>query len=240
MASAAEPGWLRDGLRDVLAGSRFLGCERPGRLLCPSCGATLRSPARRVEPQPCPPGLARCWAAWDYSGLAKDVINGHKEHSYFGLRTPLARTLADVVVAASAPAVDPVVLVPIPSARATTRARGYAPLQVVVRMAASRLRAQGHEVRTQTLLRPWCPARDQVGLNASQRYANLRDSLVCDSAAVRRLGRRQSRAWVVLCDDVITTGATAYEAQRALVAAGLRPASIAAIAATQRTWQPRA
>ena len=78
------------------------------------------------------------------------------------------------------------------------------------------------------------PVEDQAGLGAQQRGDNVRGSMHCPSPALARVRRRWPVAHLLVCDDVVTTGATAREAQRALEAVGLAPVAIAAVAATRR------
>jgi predicted amidophosphoribosyltransferase len=72
---------------------------------------------------------------------------------------------------------------------------------------------------------------DQAGLDAAGRAANLAGSMFCPTARLRRVAGLP--AHVVICDDVLTTGATAREAQRALEAVGLGVVGIATVAATR-------
>ncbi|MBV9831208.1 MAG: hypothetical protein JOZ82_06390, partial [Marmoricola sp.] len=53
-------------------------------------------------------------------------------------------------------------------------------------------------------------------------------------AVRRRLASRAVPVALVVCDDVLTTGATAREAQRALEDTGLPVRSIVTVAATRR------
>ena len=75
---------------------------------------------------------------------------------------------------------------------------------------------------------------DQSGLDAAGRAANLAGSMSCPAASLRRLARRRREAVLIVCDDVLTTGATAREAQRALEASGLRVVAVATAAATRK------
>jgi predicted amidophosphoribosyltransferase len=218
---------LLDAALDLLLGGRCVGCERPGRALCAGCGCGLPSSGRPAWPDPVPPGLAPPWAAEEYAGTVRALVLAHKEHRVLSLCSPLARLLAVAVVETGVP--GPLVLVPVPSRPSTVRARGHDPTRAVTARAARLLGA--HAV---PLLRTRPGLVDQAGLDAEARAANLAGSLHCPSAGLRRLARRHPRARFVVCDDVITTGATAREAQRALESVGLAVAAVAAVAATRR------
>jgi predicted amidophosphoribosyltransferase len=145
---------------------------------------------------------------------------------------PIAGMLAASVRAAVPP--GPVVLVPVPSRASTVRARGHDPTWAVTALAARLTAARGHDVIAQRLLHLRPGVVDQAGLGAAERAANLAGSMMCPSERLSRLGRRRTRVRAVVCDDVLTTGSTAREAQRALESVGLEVAGVAVVAATER------
>jgi predicted amidophosphoribosyltransferase len=234
---------LADAGRDLLLGSGCVGCGAPGRVLCAGCDASLPRRGRSAWPSPTPPGLVVPFAAGEYDDLLKILINQHKEHGVLGLAVPLGRVLCDVVrdlvrtlsaVSKGGVAeVDRVLLVPVPSRRAVARRRGHDPLLRITRQAAVRLRRTGVDAGVRRLLVPAGPVRDQSTLSAVDRAANLAGSLRC-----RRPALSDGRGRLVLVDDVLTTGSTAREAQRALEGAGLQVAGIATVAATRRRHSP--
>jgi predicted amidophosphoribosyltransferase len=79
------------------------------------------------------------------------------------------------------------------------------------------------------LLVPSGRVLDQSTLDARGRAANLAGSM---SARSPRASDRD--ATLVVIDDVLTTGSTVREAQRALEERGLRVAGVATVAATRR------
>lgn len=173
--------------------------------------------------------------------LAHAVV-AHKERQRTAVAGFLGDRLAAAVEAAAAgvgvaPDVG-LVLVPVPSRPGAARARGDDPLGRVVRLAARRLRSGGRDVRVRPLLRSRGGVVDQAGLDVAARAANLAWSMHCPSTGLRRLAARPPAA-VVVCDDVLTTGATLTEALRALRAVGLEPAGSAVVAAvTKRVTRP--
>ena len=113
-------------------------------------------------------------------------------------------------------------------------ARGHDPMLRVTRHAAGVLRRQGYDVRTNRLLRQTGTVADQAGLDAADRQRNLAGSMAARTVALRSLARTGDPVAAVVCDDVLTTGATAREAQRALAAVGVPVLGIACVAATRR------
>jgi predicted amidophosphoribosyltransferase len=230
-----------DAARDLLLGSTCVGCARPGRLLCRTCAGALDPEPAPAWPSPRPAGLTDPWAATSYDGTVRAMILGHKEHRLLALARPLGMLLAAAVAAALrdlAPAPAPLVLVPVPSRPSTVRQRGHEPTTAMTRVAAASLRPCGIDAVCLPLLRTRSGLADQAGLDAAARSANLAGALRCHPPALRRLSRAGRAVHVVVCDDVLTTGATAAEAQRALRAVGLPPLAVAAVAATRRRVPP--
>lgn len=248
------PETMLDAGRDLLLGSVCAGCGAAGRVLCRACEATLPRHGQVAWPTPSPAGLVVPYAAGAYDGLLKAMVNEHKEHGVLGLAAPLGRVLSDVVADLVAdlrgcpktcpegcpegcPA-GPVLLVPVPSRRAVVRRRGHDPLLRVTREAAARLRRHGTDASVGRLLVSARRVRDQSALDSAERAANLAGSMRPRPGAGGR--RTDPTALVVVVDDVLTTGATAREAQRALEGVGVRVGAVAAIAASRRRHVPQA
>jgi predicted amidophosphoribosyltransferase len=110
----------------------------------------------------------------------------------------------------------------------------------IARCAVRRLRGgAGEAVSLARLLEQRVAVPDQAGLDSRQRAANLVGSMVVRGATRQRLAALGAPVSIVLCDDVLTTGATAREAQRAVEDAGLRVRAIATVAATRKRVPPR-
>jgi predicted amidophosphoribosyltransferase len=175
-----------------------------------------------------------------YDGTVRAMILGHKEHRLLGLARPLGDLLAFAVAAAVVDLVPEqgvpaaLLLVPVPSRPGTVRQRGHEPMANLARIAAHRLSALGRPAVCVPLLRTRRGLADQAGLDAGARALNLAGAFRAHAPTLRRLARTDRPCHVVVCDDVLTTGATAAEAQRALRAVGLAPLAAVAVAATRR------
>lgn len=221
---------------DLVLGSDCAACGAPGRALCPGCRSGLPRGGVEVRPQPCPDGLVPVRAAGEYADALRALVLAHKEHRRFALAAPLGDLVAEAVLALLRDLdCDPgqqVLLVPVPSRRAVVAARGHDPLLRIGRRAASVLRGRGRPARLLPLLRQVSRPLDQAGLTADQRRLNV----------AGRFGPRSRRVPpgdLVLIDDVMTTGATLREAQRALEVGGHALVGAATVTATRRTAADR-
>ena len=226
---------MLDGALDLLLGGACVGCARPGPPPLPGVRGELPGGATPAWPTPTPAGLVEPWAASVYEGTVRAMVLGLKERRLLGLAVPLSRLLAEAV-SCELPRGSPVVLVPVPSRPRTVRARGHDPTRTITVRAARQLKRGGFDVEVRRLLRLGAGVVDQAGLDATERAANLHGSMQARAAAVRRSGLRHRGVRVVVCDDVLTSGSTAREAQRALEATGLEVVRVAVVAATPRRF----
>lgn len=213
---------------DLLTGARCAGCGGPALSLCRSCGALVRPEpfvVRVSTDAGAVPADLRLVASGAHASVLRRVVLAWKEDGVSRLDDVLAHHLAAAVV----PQLEPrraVLLVPVPTSRRSRRLRGRDLVGDLARSAARLLRTTGVEARVAPVLGYARVTRDQVGLDARQRRSNLEGALVC------RAGVPRGTAQVVVVDDILTTGATALEAVRALTAAGRRPVGVSVVAAT--------
>ena len=230
---AGHAGGVLDSWLDLVHGTGCVGCAAPGRSLCAGCAAGLPRHGRSVRPTPCPDGLAPCFAGGEYDDLLRAMVLAHKEQGTFSLATPLGAVLAAAAACASDTG-GPTFLVPVPSRPTVVRSRGHDPVLRIARAAARQLRRSGRRVQVAQVLEQRGRVRDQAGLTAHQRAANLAGSMGVRAPARAALSRIGTPFSVVVCDDVLTTGATAREAQRAMEESGIGVRSVATVAATRK------
>mgnify|MGYP002653653655 CR=1 FL=1 len=212
------------------------GCCTVGAGLCVRCERLLSGEARPVVPRPVPDGWPPCWAGGSYEGAAAAALRAFKDGDRRDLAPWLARCLAVAVdsalvgepAAARAATTGRLAVVPVPSARRTTRRRGDRPVVQIAQAALAGLHQnEAPIVEALSLSRG---VVDQAGLDAVARRANLAAAMQVHPAGLRRV--RGSVCLVV--DDVVTSGSTVAEASRALQAAGAAGVVAAAALATPR------
>lgn len=177
------------------------GCGAPGTAR--RCGGCLVHP----------PAFDRVRAGGLFGGPLADAIHAFKYGDRPALARPLGAWLAERV---GLPAGAHVVAVPL--ARGRRIARGY---DQAALLAGALARAAGAR-REVGLLRRIRETPPQVGRSREERARNVAGAFAATVAA-RALH-------LVLVDDVVTTGATADAAARALRAAGARSVEVVALA----------
>jgi ComF family protein len=171
-----------------------------------TCGECLRDP----------PPFERAVASVDYAWPWDGLIAAFKFRDKLDLAPSLARHLASVTRTSRAP--RPGLVVPVPLTSQRLRERGYNQAWELARRIARELRVPADAA----LLERSGGAPHQLGLPRARRVANLRGGFAVRAACRDRLAGRD----VALVDDVMTTGATAREAARALLDGGARSVQV--------------
>jgi len=188
---------------------------------CPGCGLRQAEASRRCgRCVRSPEAWVACRCAVDYGFPWDRLVAGFK----YGGRPELARPLAGRLAAAlnEADRRWPDWIVPVPLAPARLADRGYNQAWELAR----RLGRLLDRPSSAAWLHRDREREAQAGLDRAARQRNLR-GVFSVSTAHRFTGRR-----VALVDDVLTTGATAAEATRALLAAGASEVAVWAFART--------
>jgi predicted amidophosphoribosyltransferase len=221
-------GWV-DAAASLLLGSACPGCRAPCAHLCAACAAEVAAAEPFAVALPAAPvPFVPVVAAARYEELWQRCILAYKERTGWWLGGVLGAALALAVADAlrrGPGRPDPLVLVPMPSQRATVRERGLDTTLLLARTAARRLAASGLATRVAPVLSHTRAVADQSGLDERQRRTNLAGALGA---------RPAPEGTLVVVDDLATTGASLVEACRALASAGTPPTACAIVAATPR------
>ena len=192
---------------------------------CAVCGEPFPGLAGVLPCDACrraPPPYAFARAVAPYQDGMRAAIHALKYGRRPVLATPLGRLLAEAGVrAAPAPPSDWAdALIPVPLHPARLAERGFNQAELLIAPCAAQWRVP---VLARALIRVR-PTIPQTDLDAEARRANVRDAFrVLHPSEVR--GRR-----ILLVDDVLTTGATAGAAARALRAAGATAVGVLTLA----------
>jgi ComF family protein len=228
-------------LLDVLMPPVCLGCET--RLdahdaLCPACWRTIdfiRPPLcdRLGIPMPydtggemisaaaaaAPPDYDRARAVARYDGLMRDLIHDFKFRDTHDARKLFGKWMGE---AGRSLIAECDVLVPVPLARWRLLTRRFNQSQILAREVAA---LSGKPVASFGLIRVRA-TKSQVGLSRNERRRNVAGAFAVPQAQRANVAGKA----VLLIDDVVTTGATASSAARALKKAGAARVDVLALA----------
>lgn len=215
LAGTEEP-WLCAACREALPlfGDRSDLCARCSAPLGPATAAGGCRDCARLSPR-----FEAVRAAGSYAGPLRRLVTGLKYARHTPCAWPLGEILADRL-RGWGPLPTDAVLVPFPGTAVSRRRRGFDPPALIAAEVAERL---GLRLEEGALRRRGDPP-PQASLSRTDRLGAPRGTVeVARPAAVR--GRT-----VLLVDDVLTTGASASEAARALRAAESGPVLVAVAA----------
>ncbi|WP_445169207.1 ComF family protein [Mycolicibacterium sp. Dal123E01] len=196
------------------------GCGAPSTKWCDACATTFK--VHTDEPHLVTPRIdpgVPVFALGRYAGARRQAIVAVKEHGRRDLVVPLGRALALGIHQLESWGIleTPCTIVPAPTRTLAARRRGGDPVTRIAQRAT-----KDHPGITVTqALKTKAMVRDSVGLTSADRERNL---------AGRIKLTKEVAGDVLLVDDIVTTGATAREAVRALQNTGAKVRALLTLA----------
>jgi ComF family protein len=185
-------------LIDLIFPSRCAICDSSGKNLCDPCRELIWIEPKVIDL----PGLA-VFTVTNYKEETSKLLVALKEKGQSALVSELA-TMLEPILTKIPTSESTVFLVPAPSRPANFAKRGFTPTLLLAQAISNR----NPRLKVLNALNFSRDVKDQVGLTANERLANLAESM--------RLNQQVAGKICYLLDDVVTTGATALEAARVL------------------------
>ena len=215
---------------------RCIGSIRPQRGgLCACCGEALGMESERFHAQGsgdvrcaacrlAPPSFTRAVAFGLYEDELREMVHLLKYEGVRSVASALGGRLAETIAALG---LTDTLVIAVPLFPTKERARGYNQSVLLADAAIKHLRPS-NLVSAHGLLRRTRDTESQFALTARMRRKNLRNAFAAANPA--RLAGRE----ILLVDDIYTTGATARECARVLIAAGAARVWVATLARAQK------
>ena len=224
MTASSLPVRVAGRILDLAFPAACAGCGLEGAVLCAACLPAFR--VRQGAPPGVPLGLPSTvplpllqleWCA-AYAGTVRRALHALKYAGEPRLAVPLGTAIAARWEEAGA---GGQLLVPVPIHAERRRRRGYDQAVLLADSAAASLR-----LPTDVALARERPTRPQFELGRERRAENVADAFRVRNASRSLVAGR----WIVLVDDVATTGATLVACAQALLAAGASGVSACTVA----------
>ena len=213
---------------DIALPARCPGCGHEGPPLCGTCLPALD--ARLDQPPGIPIGLPSSvpppllqleWCA-PFGGVARRALHDLKYRGETRLAQPLGSSVARRWAQAGA---GGDVLVPVPVHAHRARRRGYDQAELIARVAAAEL-----GLPCAPILERSRATVAQFDLDRSARATNVDGAFRLRPRPGPPRDRPLAGRWIVLVDDVVTTGATLSSCAEPLIAAGALGVSAVTVA----------
>ncbi len=196
------------------------------RVLCRDCKPHLTEqaiPPHDALTQPSLPSVRQAWSAYHYQGQVRELLRRVKFHREFYLLDPLAEQARGLLRGITADETYDA-LIPIPTDWMRRLNRRFNQTEVLAQYWA---KETGIRLDA-SLLKKRVSSHPQTGLSAENRKWNLYGSF-----KIRAHADIQEKSFLLI-DDIVTTGATASEAARTLLANGARSVDLFTLARSDK------